>query len=47
MKFLNKTNFHSLRKLSTGFISAAFTLWKLTVSSAMPTASPPARAKTH
>lgn len=38
---------HSDRKLFTGFISAAFTDWKLTVSRAIATASSPANANTH
>ena len=38
---------YSDRNDFTGFISAARTLWKLTVNNAIPTASSPASAKTH
>lgn len=37
---------YSLRKLFTGFANAAFTLWKLTVKNATPTAASPASANT-
>lgn len=39
--------FYSLRKLFTGFASAAFTDWKLTVSRTISIASDPARANIH
>ncbi|WP_168207892.1 hypothetical protein [Spirosoma sp. KCTC 42546] len=38
---------YSLRKLFTGFINAALTLWKLTVSSTILTATKPATANIY
>ena len=38
---------YSLLKLFTGFVNAAFTLWKLTVSKAIRIVRPPASRKTH
>ena len=38
---------YSLLKLLTGFITAAFIAWKLTVANAISNAEQPARAKIH
>ncbi|MBK9017806.1 MAG: hypothetical protein IPM82_29260 [Saprospiraceae bacterium] len=42
-----KNHVYSLRNDFTGFASAAFMLWKLTVKNATTTAARPANANTH